>query len=112
MILLGGRIAEEIIYGKEMVTTGAISDFEEARNLAEKMILYYGMGKSVIHTSNSDKYKETIDEEINDLLISAYDNAFAILYENKRHVLFWAKILMEQKNLKKEDLDFIQTIIL
>lgn len=112
MILLGGRIAEEIIYGKEMVTTGAISDFEEARNLAEKMILYYGMGKSVIHTSNSDKYKETIDEEINSLLKYAYDNAFAILYENKRHVLFWAKILMEQKNIKKEDLDFIQTIIL
>jgi len=111
MILLGGRIAEEIIYGKEMVSTGAISDLEEARNLAEKMIVYYGMGKSMIHTSNSDKYKETIDEEINNLLKCAYDNAFAVLYENKQHILFFAKILMEQQSLNKENLDFIQTII-
>ena len=62
MILLAGRIAEEVFYGVS-VTTGAINDFEEALKLAQKMVCYYGMGKQVIYPSNSEKYKEMIDSK-------------------------------------------------
>ena len=56
MILLSGRIAEEVFYNVS-VTTGALNDFEEALKLAEKMVLYYGMGSNIIYPSNSEKYK-------------------------------------------------------
>ncbi len=74
MILLGGRIAEEIFY-EESVSTGALNDFEEAHKLAEKMIVYYGMGEHLIYPSKSEKYKAKIDEEVSDLLISAHSYA-------------------------------------
>lgn len=71
MILLGGRVAEEIFYNTS-VTTGAINDFEEALKLAERMITFYGMGSETIYPSNSEKYKALIDEEVFLLIQEAY----------------------------------------
>jgi ATP-dependent Zn protease len=109
MILLAGRISEEIVYGKHSVSSGAINDFEEARKLAEKMIVYYGMGESVIYPAFSEKYKEKIDEEINSLIESAYKNVYNMLFQSKEKILFWAKILMRKRELNKDDLDLIKT---
>jgi cell division protease FtsH len=67
MILLAGRIAEEVLYDVS-VTTGAINDFEEALKLAEKMVVYYGMGKNIIYPNMSEKYKELIDIEVEKLI--------------------------------------------
>jgi cell division protease FtsH len=103
MILLGGRIAEEIIYGKS-VTTGALSDFDEAYKLAEKMIYSYGMGKTVIYPFRSEKYKEQIDEEINNLLQQSYINSEKILKKYKNELLQGANILKCKKVLKQNDL--------
>lgn len=96
MILLGGRIAEEIFF-EASVSTGAINDFEEAFKLAEKMILYYGMGKQVIYPSRSEKYKEIIDVEIADLLNSAYGYAEFILKQSKELILEGAEMLKREK---------------
>ena len=96
MILLGGRIAEEIFF-EASVSTGAINDFEEAFKLAEKMILYYGMGKQVIYPSRSEKYKEIIDVEIADLLSSAYGYAEFILKQSKDLILEGAEMLKRDK---------------
>jgi cell division protease FtsH len=96
MILLGGRIAEEIFF-EASVSTGAINDFEEAFKLAEKMILYYGMGKQVIYPSRSEKYKEIIDVEIADLLSSAYGYAEYILRQSKELILEGADMLQREK---------------
>lgn len=71
MILLAGRIAEEVFYNVS-VTTGAINDFEEALKLSEKMIIYYGMGRNIIYPSLSEKYKERIDNEVIQLIQDAY----------------------------------------
>ena len=60
MILLAGRVAEEVFFNIS-VTTGAINDFSEALELAQKMIIHYGMGKNIIYPSLSNKYKELID---------------------------------------------------
>jgi len=95
-ILLAGRIAEEC-YSEVSITTGAINDFEEAYKLAEKMILYYGMGSKVIYPSNSDKYKEMIDNEVIQLIDEAYAYAQFIVQNSMDLILDCAEILKRDK---------------
>ena len=102
-ILLAGRIAEEIFYDVS-ITTGAINDFEEALKLAEKMIVYYGMGKNVIYPSFSDKYKEMIDNEVVDLINDANAYSTFILKNCKELMLEGAELLKRDKLLKAETL--------
>lgn len=103
MILLAGRIAEEVFYDVS-VTTGAINDFEEALKLAEKMICYYGMGKKIIYPSMSEKYKEIIDEEVAALINDAYGYAEFIIRNSKDLIMEGADILKRDKVLKYESL--------
>jgi cell division protease FtsH len=103
MILLAGRIAEEIIYDVS-VTTGALNDFEEALKLAEKMIVYYGMGKNIIYPNSSDKYKEIIDNEVSKLINEAYEISHIILKNSKELILECSEILKTEKILKIDDL--------
>lgn len=109
-ILLAGRIAEEIFFDVS-ITTGAINDFEEAFKLAEKMIVYYGMGKhNIIYPSLSDKYKEMIDTEVVDLIDDANKYATFILKNCKELMLEGAEMLKRDKLLKAETLiDLIET---
>jgi ATP-dependent Zn protease len=86
------------------VTTGAINDFEEAAKLAQKMIVYYGMGKEVIYPSNSDKYKEMIDNEIVSLLNDAYGYAEFIIRNSKDLMQEGAELLKRDKLLKADTL--------
>ena len=108
MILLAGRIAEEVFYGVS-VTTGAINDFEEALKLAEKMIVYYGMGKNVIYPNNSEKYKEMIDTEVIELINDAYKLSLMIMEHCKDLILETSEILKRDKLLKAETLNKIIT---
>jgi len=103
MILLAGRVAEEVIYGVS-VTTGAISDFDEAFKLAHKMITYYGMGEQAIYPHSSEKYKEKIDNEIMRLLQDAYDYAEYIVEQSKDFILESSEMLKEKKVLTAEEL--------
>ena len=106
MILLAGRIAEEIFYDVS-VTTGAINDFEEAYKLAEKMIIYYGMGKNIIYPSLSDKYKELIDDEVDNLINHAYQMSYFIVKNSKEFIKDTAEILKNDKLIKVEKLNEI-----
>lgn len=109
MILLAGRIAEETFYGFS-VTTGAINDFEEALKLANKMILYYGMGELVIYPNGSEKYKEIIDDEIIQLIEDAYGCAEFIIQNSKDFIKECSDLLKETKILRAEELlHMIQT---
>ena len=101
MILLAGRIAEEVFFDVS-VTTGAINDFEEALKLAQQMIVYYGMGKQIIYPSMSDKYKEMIDSEVANLLHSAYEYAEFIIRNSKDLIQVGAELLKRDKLLKAE----------
>ena len=98
MILLGGRIAEELFYGHSAVSTGAISDFEEALTLANKMITYYGMGELAIYPNHSEKYKEMIDNEITKLLQEAYTYASVIIH-NARDFIYEGAVLLKEKRV-------------
>ena len=101
MILLGGRIAEEIFYNVS-VTTGAINDFEEALKLAEKMVIYYGMGTNVIYPHNSEKYKELIDNDVIELINDAYKSAKLIISTFKEFVYETSEILKKDKLIQAE----------
>jgi cell division protease FtsH len=103
MILLAGRIAEEVFYDVS-VTTGAINDFEEAYKLAEKMIIYYGMGKNIISPSLSDKYKEIIDDEVINLINDAYEMSYFIVKNSKDFIQECAEILKRDKLIKADKL--------
>jgi cell division protease FtsH len=104
MILLAGRIAEEVFYDVS-VTTGAINDFEEALKLAEKMIIYYGMGSNIIYPSLSEKYKELIDTEVGNLLNEAYKCANVIIVNAKEFINETSEILKQEKIIKVDKLN-------
>ena len=109
MILLAGRIAEEVFYDVS-VTTGAINDFEEALKLAEKMIIYYGMGSNIIYPSLSEKYKELIDNEVVNLLNEAYRCANVLIQNAKEFIGETSVILKQDKIIKVDKLnELLQT---
>lgn len=101
MILLAGRIAEEVFYGVS-VTTGAINDFEEALKLAQKMVCYYGMGKELIYPHISEKYKEKVDAEVEQLIHDAYGYAEFIIRNSKDLIEEGATILKQEQLLKAD----------
>ena len=103
MILLAGRIAEEVFYDVS-VTTGAINDFEEALKLAQKMVVYYGMGKNVIYPNMSEKYKEMIDEEVAKIIHDAYGYSEFVLRNSKDFMHEGAELLKRDKVVNAETL--------
>jgi cell division protease FtsH len=104
MILLSGRIAEEVFYNVS-VTTGAINDFEEALKLAERMVVYYGMGSNIIYPSSSEKYKELIDNEVIELINNAYNFANIIITNCKELIYETSEMLKKDKILKAEKIE-------
>lgn len=102
MMLLGGRIAEEIVC--HSMTTGATHDFLQAKKLAEKMVIEYGMGNHAMIPHGSDRYRELIDVEIDTLLDTAYQNAKTMLLKIEPLLKKGADILMKDHVLKEEDI--------
>jgi len=103
MVLLSGRIAEEVFYGYS-VTTGARQDLEQAFSLAKTMILNYGMGKQNIYPDMSDQSRYLIDQEVNKLLIMANDHARVIILQVKNLITDCHNILKNDKILKPEQI--------
>ena len=103
MVLLGGRIAEELFYGYS-VTTGAKKDLELAYKLAYNMIIEYGMGKKNIYPNLSDQSKYLIDQEISSLLLEAHDKACSIITDCKELIFESSIILKNNKILKPENI--------
>ena len=104
MVLLGGRIAEELFFGFADVTTGARKDLEEAYKLAQDMVLHYGMGDKNIYPTLSDHSKYMIDQEVNKLLMKANDAAVEIVRNNKQLIADAGVILRRDKVLKPEQI--------
>jgi cell division protease FtsH len=103
MVLLGGRIAEELFFSGH-ISTGASHDLDQARQLAEQMIGQYGMGKKLIYPFTSNKYREIIDQEINDLIDAAYTEAKFIIMNSKPLIEDCAKQLMEDHIMTEEQI--------
>ncbi|MUV38042.1 ATP-dependent zinc metalloprotease FTSH 1, chloroplastic [Lentibacillus sp. JNUCC-1] len=114
--LLGGRVAEEIIFGE--VSTGASNDFQRATSIARQMITEYGMSDKIgplqfggsggevflgrdiqNEPSYSDKIAYEIDTEIQSFINYCYDRAKTILTEHKEQLELVAKTLLEVETL-------------
>jgi cell division protease FtsH len=108
MVLLSGRIAEEIVYNHS-VTTGCADDFQKVLDITEKMIMTYGLGEKRIYTANSDKLKEKIDEEIINIIENAYEKAKKILIKNKGLIIELSKELQKRNSLTYEEMNHFIT---
>ena len=118
--LIGGRAAEDIIYGQP--STGAISDLERLTKMAYAMVTYYGMsekvGKLSFYDSTgsrgydltkpySEKTAELIDQEVKELVESIYEKTVNILKENSEGFHQLAAILLEKEVIFAEDMERI-----
>jgi ATP-dependent metalloprotease FtsH len=117
---LGGRAAEEIIFGK--ISTGALSDLEKITKQAYAMITVYGLNDRLGNISYydstganeygftkpySEKTAVLIDEEVSKMIEAAYARAKKILTENKHLLTALAEKLLEKEVIFKEDLEAI-----
>ncbi|KAJ3143093.1 hypothetical protein HK100_011392 [Physocladia obscura] len=115
-VAMGGRAAEEMIFGKDEVTTGASSDLERATSVAREMILHYGMNEKVgLVAHSSDDFeklgndsKNMIEEEVKILLEESYSRAIGILTTHKEELHRLASALVEYETLDSEE---IKTVV-
>ena len=130
LIATGGRIAEEMIFGKDKITNGAASDIQMVTNLAKKMITEWGMseklgrlrynsdseevflGHSVAQSKNlSDSTAKLIDDEVRSLAEEAENNCKKILQDNIDELHIVAKGLLEYETLSGDEIkDLIKGI--
>ena len=103
MVLLGGRIAEEIFYGYS-VTSGAKQDLEKAYDLSKTMIINYGMGEKNIYPDLSDQSKYLIDLEISKVLMEANEMSYKIIDENRNVITNLISKLKQSKLLLPQDI--------
>jgi cell division protease FtsH len=109
MILLAGRVAEEVIFGLS-VSSGALSDLESAFNLAKLMVMQYGMGNKIIYPYFSEQYKKEIDDEIHLLINRAYKDSKKTLEENRLLLVQLADTLIVKKVMMYEEIvDFMKS---
>ena len=101
MVLLGGRIAEEEFFN-DAISTGASKDLEDAKLLAQNMILTFGMGSKLIYPHASDRSKEIIDTEITELVDIAYAKAKIIILNSRKLIEECATILTTDHILTPE----------
>jgi cell division protease FtsH len=116
-ILMGGRLAEEIYFGAEQVTTGASNDIERATELARSMVCEYGMsdlgpltfgkkeeqiflGREISqHRDYSEDTAIKIDQEVKKIIALQYEKARAIIVENGEAMVRLSETLLERETL-------------
>jgi cell division protease FtsH len=122
-IMMGGRVAEELVFGRQKVTSGASSDIEQATRLARMMVTRWGLsdelgtvsygenqdevflGMSVSRTQNaSEATVQKIDSEIRRLVEEGYNEATKILTEKRADLEALAKGLLEFETLSGEEI--------
>ena len=82
-VALGGRAAEEIIYGKDKVTTGASSDYAMVYQIAREMVTTYGLGRHKFDYRNmSSESAALVDDEIDEIVNDCYDDTLRMLKTN------------------------------
>jgi cell division protease FtsH len=122
-VALGGRVAEEIVYGEDEVTTGASNDLQQVARVARQMVTRFGMsdklGPIALGRSQggmflgrdigaerdfSEDTAATIDAEVSDLVAVAYKRATGVLVANRAVLDELADLLVEQETVDAEQL--------
>ena len=124
--LLGGRIAEEIVFGE--ISTGAANDIRRATDLAHKMVTDYGMsdklgartfgnkqemvflGREIAEQRDyGDEIANLIDEEVHNIIQTAYKTAKDILLKNRDRLTHIAQVLMDKETIEPDELEKLFT---
>ncbi|HEY2807055.1 MAG TPA: ATP-dependent zinc metalloprotease FtsH [Gemmatimonadales bacterium] len=122
----GGRVAEELVFGRSKVTTGASGDIEQATNIARRMVTQFGMsdkigmiavgdqeqeiflGRELAHRREvSERMAETVDAEVKQLIDDAYNKAMEILIAHRVTLDRMAVVLLERETIDREEIDMI-----
>jgi cell division protease FtsH len=125
-ISFGGRVAEELIFGPDKITTGAGSDIQQATDISRRMVTQFGMSERVgmmavgdqeheiflgrefsQRRGVSERTAEIVDDEVKRLLDEAYENARRILMEHRDLLDHIASTLLDRETIDREDLDLI-----
>jgi cell division protease FtsH len=122
IIAMGGRVAEEIIFGKEKITTGASNDIKVATSLARNMITKWGFSEKIgpvmvgedkedgarydvgSNKEVSEKLAESVDKEVDKLLRDSYKLAKNIIIKHKKKLEVLAKALMEYETITGDEI--------
>jgi len=123
VVAMGGRVAEELVFGKDKVTTGASNDIKQATNMAKHMVMEWGMsdklgpiayseneqevflGHSVTQTqNNSEETARVIDSEVREIIETAYDKATAILTDFRDQLDLIGNGLIEFETLSGDEI--------
>jgi len=120
-VALGGRVAEEIIYGEDEVTTGASSDLQQVRNIARRMVAQWGfanaeMGGAPLAWETQDgngltaakvasaKTEALIDEQVRAIVERAYGVCYKTLADNKALMDEMTQKLIEDETIDYDEL--------
>jgi cell division protease FtsH len=122
-VALGGRVAEELVYGEDEVTTGASNDLQQVARVARQMVTRFGMsdklgpvalgrsqggmflGRDIAAERDfSEDTAATIDQEVSDLVAAAHTRATQILADNRAVLDELADLLVEQETVDAEQL--------
>ena len=122
-VALGGRVAEEIVYGEDEVTTGASNDLKQVAQVARQMVTRFGMsdklgpvalgraqggmflGRDIAAERDfSEDTAATIDSEVSELVDVAYKRATKVLMDNRSVLDELAEILVEKETVDSEEL--------
>lgn len=109
---MGGRVAEELIFGQENVTSGASSDIMKATDVAKRMVRYYGMSEKVGPVNHDDEdmqllsaqTKQLIESEILNLIENSERRAKHILVEHREELDRLANALVEYETLDYQEI--------
>lgn len=113
-VKMGGRVAEEMIFGENKVTTGAFNDMTRATDVARRMVKYFGfsnqVGLAVHHNSKhfneiSNTTLESIESETKRLLQESYERAKKLLTAREKELHLLAQALLEHETLDKEQIE-------
>jgi cell division protease FtsH len=123
-MFFGGRVAEEIVFGADKVTTGAGNDIERATGLARRMVTQFGMSELIGPLAVGDKEQEIflgrefaqrreisertaqmVDDEVKRLVDEAYSRASSILSQDRELLDRIAQALLDRETIDREDLD-------
>ncbi|WP_298328229.1 ATP-dependent zinc metalloprotease FtsH [Asticcacaulis sp.] len=118
-ILMAGRVAEELIFGKDQITSGASSDIQQATRLAKAMVTRWGYSDALGLVNYKDAEDEhgafgrdvsestaqTIDGEVKRLVQGGYDEAKRILTENLDNLHRLAQTLLDVETLSGEEIE-------
>ena len=120
-VALGGRVAEEIIFGEEEVTTGASNDLQQVRNIARRMVAQWGfandqMGAAPVawevpegnglmqQKAASAETEKQIDDQVQRIVSNAYDTCYKLLSENKALMDTMVDRLIEEETIDYDEL--------